>query len=1357
MRISCQFCAAEYEIEESRIPAEGLPVKCARCLGVFVVPAPLAAGWGTLGERDAQSAGGDLGGSVSDGWNDSAAWDVPAPSQNPPPSKSTMAWEGPPSSGLPEGWPSVATATTQAWESPPVAPVPAAGQPPAEAWGAPTSSTAAWGDSPSGWEHSPDAGWGAPGAPVAAPPVPDSVAPSWDDQPPHLDPELQRLLADHPGAGPFDDPDPTRLSADPWALPTASDAWSAPPRATTPLSQPTPDHLLPAVVATLPTMPRSAAPAHLGGGVVAGSSSGTSSAAGSGLDYFDLFGGESSSVGPRVDAVQYAIRRADGTVLGQYDQVTVRAHLQIGKLSRADQVSVDGGMSWQYLSAMSEFSDLTIVAPAPLPGGALARVENLPSRGRGGGEVVKSAAEVPQTSGGGGLESRGDGTPQVSGSWGPAIAGQAHIPAEGLYGGGIAAGSSESFRLVPAGSSGLAGTAVGGGLTSSAGGGGVLAAQGPAPTPSAKEPKDKGADRPSWLAPAVNTAEGRASMDARKSQRRRRLVLIVVLGLVFCGAAGFLLLWDPAFEGEGSIKKRITLDDVTIAKYRAQSRTLLQFGTYRAYAEARQKLLSVVRADPNDRVSRALYLQTMLYLVRDYGQSAVVKEVENVRKELAKTGDSGVEFRKAKISYALWKRDLTDALRNLELLLTADPDDREARFLQGLALSTPKDVAQAVKVFDGLIALDGKSAKYLRGKADALLLGDRDAGIGMLRQILTVAPNNPGAALRLAELYLESGRREDGRRLLSWLVEIRTPARREASPDELAKAQSLLGIIAFEDRDVESARRLLDAALTTATSDVERVRALVALGEVLIELRDFKGAIMRLELAQRSLPKSAEVLSHLSIAYSRDGQSKKARETVTSGRKALLDRKLEELPPAQKNEYYLQDARLRLASAVVNETDEIPRLGEAIDDYRAALELTQRVQGDAAGKLALDARIRLAGLLRRQKNLNGAQTELAEALKLNPKSPAVHNGLGELHADQGQTAKAEAAFRKALELEPRFTRARFNLAALLSEGGRLPEALELLKNIQKADPAFPGLNLAMAIAYQRQKMFREAIDAFERAIKASPDDPRVFLRIGVAYFEFGGEDSMKKAREYLDKAIEKNRQLNRAYYYRGRVLMEMGKPEIALDDYKTASEREPDNGLYRIYWGAAFEKMGSYRDAFFQYTRAIELLRDQRNEIDIAMALYRRGRLRLERDEVPAALQDLDEALKYDSANTEVLVLLGDSLAQARKHAQAVQRYRAALERGKKLKGLWFKLGKSLLEVNQRAEALKAMQNAAAEDPTDCYPHYFMGYLYKDSKQEVQAIRSLKRFLSICTAPPEKKDVDRDLYDMQARQGGAPK
>src|SRR4051812_18036582 len=44
MKITCESCAAQYDLDESRIPPSGVQMKCPACLHQFLVKKPAAAG-----------------------------------------------------------------------------------------------------------------------------------------------------------------------------------------------------------------------------------------------------------------------------------------------------------------------------------------------------------------------------------------------------------------------------------------------------------------------------------------------------------------------------------------------------------------------------------------------------------------------------------------------------------------------------------------------------------------------------------------------------------------------------------------------------------------------------------------------------------------------------------------------------------------------------------------------------------------------------------------------------------------------------------------------------------------------------------------------------------------------------------------------------------------------------------------------------------------------------------------------------------------------------------------------------------------------------------------------------------------
>ena len=182
MRISCEFCGAEYEVDETRIPAEGLPIKCARCLAVFVAHAPAAA---QPAPASAPPPGQttNWGGAPADPWGNPASGDPWAAPAVPP----APAWNAEQQGGWTDPNAAWGTGATQAWESPAPDPwaAPPTPPPPAASWGSPATGAA---------EQDPFAPPAPAGRPSAAPPS--------------LDPALERMLAeDVSGVGAAPDSD----------------------------------------------------------------------------------------------------------------------------------------------------------------------------------------------------------------------------------------------------------------------------------------------------------------------------------------------------------------------------------------------------------------------------------------------------------------------------------------------------------------------------------------------------------------------------------------------------------------------------------------------------------------------------------------------------------------------------------------------------------------------------------------------------------------------------------------------------------------------------------------------------------------------------------------------------------------------------------------------------------------------------------------------------------------------------------------------------------------------------------------------------------------------------------------------
>ena len=114
-----------------------------------------------------------------------------------------------------------------------------------------------------------------------------------------------------------------------------------------------------------------------------------------------------------------------------------------------------------------------------------------------------------------------------------------------------------------------------------------------------------------------------------------------------------------------------------------------------------------------------------------------------------------------------------------------------------------------------------------------------------------------------------------------------------------------------------------------------------------------------------------------------------------------------------------------------------------------------------------------------------ARREVERALELYPSSPAVHNFLGVLEANDGRAEAAERHFRDATRLAPQYTDAYLNLGRLRQEASaRDPEAarraLEAYRAILAYDPDHAEARFQSAVLHQVLGEFDRSLADLDR-------------------------------------------------------------------------------------------------------------------------------------------------------------------------------------------------------------------------------------------------------------------------------------
>jgi len=167
------------------------------------------------------------------------------------------------------------------------------------------------------------------------------------------------------------------------------------------------------------------------------------------------------------------------------------------------------------------------------------------------------------------------------------------------------------------------------------------------------------------------------------------------------------------------------------------------------------------------------------------------------------------------------------------------------------------------------------------------------------------------------------------------------------------------------------------------------------------------------------------------------------------------------------------------------------RVPEAVNEYNAVL------QKDATVAIAHQ---QLGIVAAHSGNLNLAERELSEAVRLDPKDAVAHTSLAMTYASMGDTGKSKREFERALLLEPGNLEAAAHFSTMLSSQGDHDGAMTVLEQSVKHNPHNAFLRNNLGTMHSLKGQYHEAVFNFQRAISASPDMPSAHYGLGLAYY-----------------------------------------------------------------------------------------------------------------------------------------------------------------------------------------------------------------------------------------------------------------
>jgi arylsulfatase A-like enzyme/tetratricopeptide (TPR) repeat protein len=202
-----------------------------------------------------------------------------------------------------------------------------------------------------------------------------------------------------------------------------------------------------------------------------------------------------------------------------------------------------------------------------------------------------------------------------------------------------------------------------------------------------------------------------------------------------------------------------------------------------------------------------------------------------------------------------------------------------------------------------------------------------------------------------------------------------------------------------------------------------------------------------------------------------------------------------------------------------------------------------------------------------------------EAVQERPSMSLGHSLLAQGLLESGRTTEAVEVMRRARAQGYASDALLRQLGLTLAEGGQSAEAIEVLRPLAGTSDT-DAMN-ALALAYSESGRQKDAWELLQKVLKIDPDNAKACEQLGLVELRLS---HWPQARDWSRRAVERQRQLPRAWNNLGVALWQLGDKEKALDAWQQAVDYDPR--LWDALWNLGLKAAELGRTA--QARKALE-------------------------------------------------------------------------------------------------------------------------------------------------------------------------